>query len=506
MLGLDLSDARQQLDGMEVRRRLAEVHVAPDVLRSRLDELAAETRAARQRSQGAAAAPPRLRGQGHAATPYYSVQHHFPSVYGINAHGVPAAAGPARQAQARQLKAYLLLFEQLLANGQAQVDHLRDLLSAHRPSQSYWWQALDETSVPGMDALFWQPEDIEQQVYRPLDDHAMRKSRALDHLLGLYGEAFPEHSLRQFSGHLDPAQVDATLLGYKVALVKDLVKFGRDRAGGFDYSQPIDGSDDNRSGLQRRVGLLLGFPERRTPWLCARPSNSASEDQARSAAALVYALGPGEGWTRLPAVPSDTPTPDQRSDSVALPDLHQSDVTLLRAAAHPNRYWWDPGSAGHGRVLVDLGDGRCWHLADVAGPDAAARHAGRMRQAALAHDRSSEGMHVVEHLLLSTGASTDAADLTVVFAAWSVRCQHPGFRQLAQETVELNCPAQLRPRCLWLERPAMRQFEMLWGRWLEQKRIHCLGAPAEHAALDQAGAALAAWLRVAHDSRAEPPP
>ena len=47
---------------------------------------------------------------------YYSLQHQFPANYGIGAMGLPESATPQRQAQAKQLKAYLMFFDQLLAN------------------------------------------------------------------------------------------------------------------------------------------------------------------------------------------------------------------------------------------------------------------------------------------------------------------------------------------------------------------------------------------------------
>ncbi|MGZ8244778.1 hypothetical protein [Methylomagnum sp.] len=75
---------------------------------------------------------------------YYSIQHQFPMVYGIGRYGIPESrraelpggeAGDAasqrrrRLAEARQLKAYLLFFEQLLANYLAQLAHAADLFS-----------------------------------------------------------------------------------------------------------------------------------------------------------------------------------------------------------------------------------------------------------------------------------------------------------------------------------------------------------------------------------------
>ncbi|MES1160240.1 MAG: hypothetical protein ABUM51_05770, partial [Bacteroidota bacterium] len=46
---------------------------------------------------------------------YYSIQDHFPLIYGIGAEGLPYS-DPARRAKALQLKGYLLLFEQIMAN------------------------------------------------------------------------------------------------------------------------------------------------------------------------------------------------------------------------------------------------------------------------------------------------------------------------------------------------------------------------------------------------------
>jgi len=55
------------------------------------------------------------------------VQYSFPLTYGIGAEGLPSHASDKRRAQARQLKAYLMVFEQLLGNAFAQVAHTADL-------------------------------------------------------------------------------------------------------------------------------------------------------------------------------------------------------------------------------------------------------------------------------------------------------------------------------------------------------------------------------------------
>ncbi|MEP6677603.1 MAG: hypothetical protein ABJA78_20750, partial [Ferruginibacter sp.] len=60
---------------------------------------------------------------------YYSIQNEFPRVYGIAEGGLPDGASDLRKAQAYQLKAYLLFFDQLLANYLSQLQQMRSLFA-----------------------------------------------------------------------------------------------------------------------------------------------------------------------------------------------------------------------------------------------------------------------------------------------------------------------------------------------------------------------------------------
>ncbi len=66
---------------------------------------------------------------------YYSIQHDFPEVYGIGENGLKPNETQKRKAQARQLKAYLLFFDQILANYLAQLGNVRELFSM-RPDEA----------------------------------------------------------------------------------------------------------------------------------------------------------------------------------------------------------------------------------------------------------------------------------------------------------------------------------------------------------------------------------
>lgn len=92
---------------------------------------------------------------------YHSIQHQFPVTYGLSRHGIPdyfhwqaadaeaafsssgGAAGERRAAQVKQLRAYLLLFEQVLANAFSQLANARWLFSLRAPQpRSYFFQPL----------------------------------------------------------------------------------------------------------------------------------------------------------------------------------------------------------------------------------------------------------------------------------------------------------------------------------------------------------------------------
>ncbi|NJM23339.1 MAG: hypothetical protein HC907_34235 [Richelia sp. SM1_7_0] len=68
-------------------------------------------------------------GEYRELSDYESIQNDFPATYGIGEIGLPASASPKRKAQAKQLQAYLMFFEQILANYFTQLEHTKDLFA-----------------------------------------------------------------------------------------------------------------------------------------------------------------------------------------------------------------------------------------------------------------------------------------------------------------------------------------------------------------------------------------
>ncbi|MEB3260502.1 MAG: hypothetical protein VKP63_07750 [Cyanobacteriota bacterium] len=148
----------------------------------------------------AAAASPRP-GRRRELSRHRSLARQLPAVYGVGPAGLPADATPERRAQALQLRAYLLFFDQLLANGQAQLARATHLLAPVDPGEQHPLDAdgvllaadRDLPLTDLSDLLQGAPADWEASLRQALrasapPGAAQRRSALLAHLLRRFGE------------------------------------------------------------------------------------------------------------------------------------------------------------------------------------------------------------------------------------------------------------------------------------------------------------------------------
>ncbi len=208
---------------------------------------------------------------------YYSFQHQFPNTYGIGAAGLPDSASPQRKGQAKQLKAYLLFFDQLLANYFAQLAQVRDLFSFSGDSaQTYFSQAIDDPTL-GLAAIYQADPltyaaQLQQLSENPYVDanttlgqaNIARRNRFLNHLLARFAEQFTDYSLVLYGAITNPENDSAAALAQgKQQFLQTYPEISARRGTGYDYLAPR--SSDNRSGLEKRIErkLNLNPPEER---------------------------------------------------------------------------------------------------------------------------------------------------------------------------------------------------------------------------------------------------
>src|SRR5690606_19657800 len=299
--------------------------------------------------------------------------------------------------------------------------------------------------------------DMLADIRQHHDNAADRRGRALDYMLAIYGERFTQKSLNRFS-YESEARRPWWLAEKKRVFLQNIVAISSQRASGFDYLRPT-WDTDNIAGLQRKVGVLLGIED------IGRFRRLGSVLQQRGLRLL-----PDKVFMRsvrqLETHPDAQPVP--RLDPSLSEDEAPETVSLFNDVALGEsvfRHGTDTGSyvlvpETDGRVAVGFKrhrDARPWLLATAPDVEKARHCAWRMSRELTALNAASEGLHIIEHVLLrprnahaDTALSEDDQDffnhrISIVFPGWTGRFHDSEFRKLAEETVCMNAPAHLLP-------------------------------------------------------------
>ncbi len=217
---------------------------------------------------------------------YYSIQHEFPEIYGIGQNKPTRKSTDIRKSNVLQLKAYLLFFEQVLADFMQQTSALSHLFSSMPQSKTYFYQPLYMVPdvLPLLSAFPKVVADIYdsskalnfrrdaeayitdplnpytkglQQIYEQLDNFEVRRSGFLDHLLGrfnLNNSAFTSDSsvINSEYANISNTELKEILLTYLPEITSTRSALSIKHAVGYD-SKPIE------FGLASSLRLLSGF-------------------------------------------------------------------------------------------------------------------------------------------------------------------------------------------------------------------------------------------------------
>ncbi|MFA7061347.1 MAG: hypothetical protein WC156_11080, partial [Pedobacter sp.] len=172
---------------------------------------------------------------------YYSFQNHFPAIFGLSEAGLNSNADDKRRAQACQLKAYLLFFDQLMADYLAQLGHVKELFSIDPEMQrTCFHQAV--TSFAGYEKLYG--TDDAARIVKTIEDSvedkgvlAKRRNRFLDHLIARFAERFND-----FVNIMSSAFGDAPeqMVAFKCAFLNDYPAISSERSLACNYSLKED--------------------------------------------------------------------------------------------------------------------------------------------------------------------------------------------------------------------------------------------------------------------------
>lgn len=137
---------------------------------------------------------------------YFSIQQEFPQIYHLAPFGPPPNATEAQLGQIKQFQGYLLFFDQLMSNYLAQLSNLGQLFSWDTSiTRTYYYQGLDSAVANLGELLFDYPihqpvngqnlakkalEKYKQKLAEFREDEATfldRRNRFLNHLLARFG-------------------------------------------------------------------------------------------------------------------------------------------------------------------------------------------------------------------------------------------------------------------------------------------------------------------------------
>lgn len=214
---------------------------------------------------------------------YESIQNDFPLVYGITEAGMlPKSQGRPSLPQVQQLKAYLMVFEQLLVNYLSQLANVKHLFSIDNSTDefgnpiidsTYFSQSLENLTPNG--GVLWKDlvglEPTVKEITESVEDFQIRRNRFLDHLLARFAEQFTDYGLLAL--RLNPAEGRARLIEDKMAFLNAYPKISSERGKGFDYKIGDHfWHRENLSGLENRIQGLMGVREKPVTWLRFSPA------------------------------------------------------------------------------------------------------------------------------------------------------------------------------------------------------------------------------------------
>lgn len=215
-------------------------------------------------------------GQNKEVENYYSLQHHFPAAYGIGEEGLAPSSSDDRKAKARQLQAYLLFFEQVLANGFSQLSHIKALFSTDTSvSNTYFSRELTANDIPGAEDLLdgtyaTDLPDMTETTSGTTDaisTYQDRRNRALDHLLARLGEDFSDYAALRYAIDNDMGTVADSLIEDKINVLQQYPDISGNRNRGYNYLSSDVWNTDNVSGLEKRIAALLGITDYQRQYL-----------------------------------------------------------------------------------------------------------------------------------------------------------------------------------------------------------------------------------------------
>jgi uncharacterized protein YegP (UPF0339 family) len=436
---------------------------------------------------------------------YFSIQYELPQTYGVGDTGLPFSATDDRKAKAAQLKAYLLFYDQILANFFSQLRHAKDIFSLDANlKQTYFTQFLngikdinkiyaDETTLQ---SVFQQPDLSNNDVKKLWNDLAEddetffdRRNRSLDHLLSRFAESFNDYVLQLYS--VDGSVIDEQkLIQDKINFLKQYPALSSGRGKAFNYAPPSNDDlwdTDNVSGIEKRVAVLTGIENYNRRFLFCWKAGVVDEiKNADGTISYSFKIVDNNDKTILVSAKTYATKTDAKNDIQLLGTI-DVDGNSFHAK-------FDAATGKYSYLLVNAtGDTIASAIAEYDSITTA-RNAAKDLLSQLATDCNDEGFHLIEHILLrprTIAYNTPEVCLdkncdfcgsedpysfhaSVILPYWPERFQNINFRRYFEQTIREEAPAHVALKICWVNSESLHAFEVAYKNWLRALKNNAL--------------------------------
>jgi len=190
-----------------------------------------------------------------------TIQNDFPTTYGIGLNGLPGGSSIERKAQALQLKAYIAVFDQILATYFAHLGKVRDLFAMNSGTNpTYFTQAIKD--IKNFDAIVMEyptndDELLSEKLIGFLDDNIDRRNEILDHLIARFAEKFSNYTFLMTELYGDASE--ELIVQAKEQFLQEYVELSGARFKAYNIQGPETWDTNNISGTQKRIARLGGL-------------------------------------------------------------------------------------------------------------------------------------------------------------------------------------------------------------------------------------------------------
>ena len=437
-------------------------------------------------------------GQYRSIENYETFQNNYPETYGVGQVGLPENATTKRKSLAKQMKAYLLFFDQVLANYFSQLANVRTLLSSEQElKKSYFNNAV--SSLKDDSSIYAKHDNWEGSIdyifkQAKLDNYVERKNKFLDHLLARFAEQFNEYVFLLFQMYQH--DFDYSIIRHKASFYNDYTNISTYRADALDYFNKKSPAESliNVSGLEKRLSRMLGFANYKRQKISNLPFQIVKVSPADPLSKYTWFLDKGTE-TILQGT----------SNSIKEVDAYL-EMSMAIVLGSDREFYKLSLSGGNTKVSFSILNSKGTSLAlsnkqyNVL-PGELDTGVYSETETAIAEiityfrdELKIEGLHVVEHILLrpdfdrtsipheqflpvcisSNGDYCEPLDaysfrIAVILPGYTFRLRNIDFRRHVERVIREETPAHILPRICFVSQEHMKEFEDLYELWLNTR-------------------------------------